>query len=767
MPRSRAWPALLLLLALNLAIVGLSLLFRETVVPGWKKGPLIDPAAPYSPENAQLLFSLAACVALDSYVLMLALWRRSRPPAAWVPWVALLLAGLVSELTVRAWLAVDMVTYFRPHPLLHWVVRSDLRDFDNLTGGGKLTTNRDGKRMPGPEAIREPGEVDDQVFRIVVTGDSSNFGHGVEGPEMWSSVLEGLLDPLTPRTVEVINASCPGWTSFQAVQDLEISVLDYQPDLLIAGFNNDPGPDYFHDADRVLPPGPRRTLSALAWKSEVFLLSREVLLSLLRRVSPQGQALYTERRAGEDPKYGRLSEEEAAALVPRVPLEDFLDNLAALDEAGRQRGFRFVWVDMPINRTEPALVERYVDLEYRKAASDLAAERGFPLVEVDGYWVRQRAQGLHIEGHVFHPNAQGHRRLAQQVAAQLLAEGLVPGATGQVEIDGPDPAASPEALRLGWSTRTPVHAHVGAVLEAMPELAAAHGLSLELSGYADGKQQGEDVASGALDAFFSCEVPAIHMLQDRPDARIVATPGALGRIAVVARRDRAQDLAGLRGARVGVSAGSTPAMDWATWGQGLNATAVDLRTEELAMALVEGRIDAAVSWDPWVEQWIQADPQGLVVVAERPFRSVLALDEDWALPFPTEAGQPRAARLQALIEQALAVAAADRPRWDAVVAARSGWPVEVVRAVADRNELLSGSVQTLSGSLPTLSVGEADLSALERAASWLRLPAGSAADLFGLELLRGQAPARARSLPGPPKAEDGGRRRPQPRSGRP
>ena len=98
---------------------------------------------------------------------------------------------------------------------------------------------------------------------------------------------------------------------------------------------------------------------------------------------------------------------------------------------------------------------------------------------MDGRWVRTREAGLHIEGHVFHPNARGHRRLAEQVAAELLDGQLLPGVDGEVAPGGPEPAAGEDVLRFGWSSLTPVHAHVGAVLEEHPEIAARHGLEVE------------------------------------------------------------------------------------------------------------------------------------------------------------------------------------------------------------------------------------------------------------------------------------------------
>lgn len=705
----RGW---LVLGLLNGGLVAIAWLFRQTVAPGWKKGPLIDPASPYSPENAMVLFAVAACLFVDTYVLLLALARRRGWKRAWVAWAAMLVGGVVAEGGVRAWLAVDMVTYFRPHPTLHWVVRPNLRDFDNLKGGGRITTNADGLREVTVPRAKAPGEV-----RVLVLGDSSNFGHGVEGDEMWSSVL-GRLVP----TVTVINGATPGWTTFQAVELLRTTGAAYQPDLVIAGFNNDPGPEYLPDHARV--PGPAvRAANAVLFRLESYLLGREVFLSLLRRAAGG----YTARDAGAEPLYGKLSADEAKGLVPRVSKEEFLANLVALDELAPD----FAWINMPINRTEPELVERYVDPSYRVAAADLAKARGFRLVDVDDRWSRTREADLFSTGHVFHPNAAGHARLAQQVAVELFG--------AQTPIEGPPAAATEATLRLGISSLTPVHAHVAAVLAAMPGLAAKHGLDLALTTYASGKTQGDDLAHGALDAYFSCEIPAVRMLKDRPDTRVVAGPGVLGRIAVVA--PTAPTLTALAKGRVGVTKGSTPAMDWAWWGRELGATEVDVKTEDQLGALERGEVDAVAAWDPWVADWLARHPDWHVV-AERQFRSVLAVSVPWSTREPG-----RAERLVALVEEALRIAGADRPRWDAEVAALSGWPLPVVKAVADQNDLLAGRPATLD-------VLPVDREILDRAARWAGGP--TAQDAVAIELREGKRPTSTRSPTPSPSAAPGG-----------
>ncbi|MFH1462809.1 MAG: SGNH/GDSL hydrolase family protein [Pseudomonadota bacterium] len=415
--RHRRTLVILAVLGMNAAIIGLALYFRQHVIPGWLKGPLIDPAAPYAPENATPLFAFSTCLTLDLYLLGLALWRRYARPRWWAAWLTLALSMGLSEGAVRAYLAVDMVTYFRPHPILHFVVRPNLEDFSNLTGGGLITTNEDGMRE-----VTVPREPTKGEHRVLVLGDSSNFGHGVEGDEMWEAVLQDQLrERLGDENIHVLNGACPGWTTYQAVEYMKLTGLAYHPDMVIAGFNNDPGPEYLGERRRVLPPGPVRSVNGVLFHFETYLLAREVVLSLVRRYSPDRFAGYQAREAGVEPKYGKLSDREMEQLVPRVPMEEFLANLTALNELGQERGFAFVWVNMPINRSLPDLMARYVNPEYREAARELAEQEDFPHIDVDAAWQNKSHRELFQTGHVFHPNAQGHRLLALQVADELLA----------------------------------------------------------------------------------------------------------------------------------------------------------------------------------------------------------------------------------------------------------------------------------------------------------------------------------------------------------
>ncbi len=757
--RRSAILAFALLLGLHLLLIGAGFALRTVVLSTWQKGPLVDPAAPYAPENALLLFPIAACVALDTYLLVLAVgWRRLQR-RWWLPLVAMAVACGASEGALRAWSARAMTTWFRPHPTLHWVVRSDLQDYDHGTGNTPVTTNGDGFREGPAEVAKPPGE-----YRILVLGDSSNFAQGVTGTEMWEHQLQLLLEPQISgssySSVRVINAACPGWTTYQGVELMRGVGADYAPDLVIAGFNNDPGPEVMSDAGRAGTKAWLAPVNNLLFQSEAWLITREAVLAAIRRFSPEAQATYAQRRAGAKPTYGELGEERSRELVARVPLDAYLDNLRTLQDMGEAQGWDTVWLNMPVNRMEPEFVGRYVDWTYRADTFALGEQIDLPILDIDGRWVRSRESGLHITGHVFHPNATGHRRLAEQVADELLSRGLIPGLTGRSPIAGPPIADGEPDLRLGWSSLTPVHAHVGAVLAEHPELATKHGLVLKDLSYERGGPQGDDVAKGALDAWFSCEVPAIHMMQSRPDARIVASPGVLGRIAVVGAAG--SSLADLAGQKVGVAPGSTPDMDWRRWSQGMRVETVPLSTEELEPALAAGRVQAIVGWDPWVQQWLENGAGQRAILQERPFHSVLALGGMWSISDqtgrrPTAQDPPkRGRRAVALIEDALRIAAADRPHYDAKVAELSGWPLSVVRAVADQNALLSGLPGASLDLDPTVrqgldvtarSIGRDDASRCRLADCWAHAP-GSA---------RGWAGGQGRHPPGkgPPKHPPG------------
>ena len=648
---------------------------RSVVVDSWKKGPLIDPAAPYAPENAQLYLMWIALWVINTY--LIGLMVSFRLGTGWIrkcaPFVVLIVSLFSSEVGMQQYLADNQTTHFRPHPTLHWMCRPNLQSFESSSDGIILNTNQHGMREAPTEYAKSEGE-----FRIIVLGDSSNFGQGVSGAEMWSNQLAEILSAAAAQQVTVLNASCPGWTTHQGVEVMEAYGWRFEPDMVIAGFNNDAGPDFMTDRERVSPSKTIRQIQQVLYQSEVFVITREAFLSWIRKLSPTAQTAYKTRLAGEKAKYGKLGKEEQLPLVARVPLSEMEENLLHLQEESKKHRAQFVWVNMPINRKEFDLVGRYVNWDYRSRMVQFTQANEIPYIGVDEYWLRTRETDLHILGHIFHPNATGHRRMAEQIAQALSREELVPVQSKHISIGGPLPASSIDVLRLGWSSKTPIHAHIGVALQRHPELFEKHGLAVELVSFQSGKTQGKALADGELDAWFSCAVPAIHMLDSRKDAKVVASVGPLGEIALIA--PESVNLSSLQ--TVALSASSSPHMRWRQWSKKheIKAQLLEVRTPDLMDTLLREEVDGLVMWDPWITEWEQE--HGWTSLLSEPFYSVLIVGEMWALG---DLSDPRVPRLIGLLQDAIQYVQAESDSIDAEVAKLGEWSIETVRTIREQN----------------------------------------------------------------------------------
>jgi lysophospholipase L1-like esterase len=97
-----------------------------------------------------------------------------------------------------------------------------------IWGSQDLVVNANGHRGPLVPEKKPPG-----VRRILVLGGSHPFGMWVGVEEMYSSVLQALLDERSPGQWQVLNASCPGHTSYQGWKYLERHGLRFEPDIVI------------------------------------------------------------------------------------------------------------------------------------------------------------------------------------------------------------------------------------------------------------------------------------------------------------------------------------------------------------------------------------------------------------------------------------------------------------------------------------------------------------------------------------------------------
>lgn len=125
-------------------------------------------------------------------------------------------------------------------------------------------TGADGLRLPTP-SHKSKG---DGVYRIAIVGDSCSF----LGKDVYPNRLAGLIEESTERSVEVVNASCPGYSSFQGYRRLQ-TVWPWKPDMLIVYFGwNDHWKSLNGQTDRDVMERQMLSNRARTWlgKSRIF-----------------------------------------------------------------------------------------------------------------------------------------------------------------------------------------------------------------------------------------------------------------------------------------------------------------------------------------------------------------------------------------------------------------------------------------------------------------------------------------------------------------
>ncbi len=96
---------------------------------------------------------------------------------------------------------------------------------------------RDGRNSLGlrNREIRPKG---DRVFRILVLGDSLVWSGETSSGKLYTEVIEEALNrtSLAGKSIEVVNAGIPGYTTYQELEFLKLYGLDMEPDLVVLGF---------------------------------------------------------------------------------------------------------------------------------------------------------------------------------------------------------------------------------------------------------------------------------------------------------------------------------------------------------------------------------------------------------------------------------------------------------------------------------------------------------------------------------------------------
>ncbi len=114
---------------------------------------------------------------------------------------------------------------FRGHPFTNYRLNEAYRRSDGSSRHNSLG-------LRGPEV---PAEKPEGAYRIVCLGGSTTYCTAVERDELaYPAQLERILREVHGDTrVEVLNAGVGGWSSWECLIDLELRILDLDPDLLV------------------------------------------------------------------------------------------------------------------------------------------------------------------------------------------------------------------------------------------------------------------------------------------------------------------------------------------------------------------------------------------------------------------------------------------------------------------------------------------------------------------------------------------------------
>lgn len=259
-------------------------------------------------------------------------------------------------------------------------------------------------------------EKPENVWRIVVVGDSVAQGHGVEMSQTFGKRLEHFLNhqrsPEDPE-VQVYVVAETGYNTAQQLLLLEHKALAYDPDLIIWAYClNDPAHALFHNEGNLysryfFEP----TSHALHGLKRLLFKARERIQSL-----------------GEDQEYHRFLHS-----IYRTQVRRHIEKLARITQQADVPVLLLVIPVLEIKKLadDPEYVITPMDyelLDVHTLVARWALQNDLGVVEgLDAFMGRRLADLILEDWDMWHPNPAGHEDLALQLQKHMLRHGPSPG----------------------------------------------------------------------------------------------------------------------------------------------------------------------------------------------------------------------------------------------------------------------------------------------------------------------------------------------------
>ncbi|MDA1314937.1 MAG: hypothetical protein O2968_16525 [Acidobacteria bacterium] len=249
--------------------------------------------------------------------------------------------------------------------------------------GVPIQTNRWGMRDRDYEKSKPPG-----VYRMVMVGASRAMGSGVVNGEPFEAVLEDRLNaelsPLMGLRYEVLNFAVGSYGALRKMRILEQKAYEFEPDALLY------------------------VTHVFESSFSVFDLTRAVLARL---DIPYPYLRQVVEEAGVSPE---MPEQTVRRRLERYGKEMTHWSWGQVQEQCRERGIRTYMILIPGLLTEP------VTRGFRQDVAAKSADYGFTSVDVaDTFEDVPSHESLAIAPWDGHPNAKGHRMLADKLFGEL------------------------------------------------------------------------------------------------------------------------------------------------------------------------------------------------------------------------------------------------------------------------------------------------------------------------------------------------------------
>lgn len=231
--------------------------------------------------------------------------------------------------------------------------------------------------------------------RILIVGDSSIFGVRVRDSENISGQLEAMLNK-SGFEVEVLNAGCPGYSSWQVYRLLKERLLKYKPDWVIVGalWSDTQGADEPDSTQYGNIPMPWR------YHSRLFVMTN----------------MYVSKKRWELEEAPEVHFGTAPVVAPtnRVPIGNYEDNLYAINDLVEENNGKTAFLLLP--GRQDVQYGRLGDFRegYRAVMREVAKDLDVPIADMPSKFKDVGREREYFLDDV-HPTVKGYRIIAKEL----------------------------------------------------------------------------------------------------------------------------------------------------------------------------------------------------------------------------------------------------------------------------------------------------------------------------------------------------------------